>query len=131
MQKYRFQIWLLDVDGADFDIQFVGAGDDGGEGFFGLRHHQQYGMIVGGRLDHAGQAAQIAGQPICVDVFTQVQAQSLVLTDGLGQLFLRAEGNHLTVVDDANPVRELLSFFHIMGSVEHGQALLVELFDCV
>ena len=47
------------------------------------------------------------------------------------QLGLRAHGYHLALVHDAYAVRELLSFFHVVGGVEHRDPGGVEVFDSV
>ncbi len=64
--------------------------------------------------------------------FSDVKDEAVFLAHQLGQLILRTHRDDLPVIDDANPVAQLLRFFHEVGRVQHGHVVLVaELFDRV
>ena len=55
----------------------------------------------------------------------QIHLNGVVIDD----ICFQTNGDQFAVVNDPNPVRKFLSFFHIVGSVKDGQALLVEFLD--
>ena len=93
-------------------------------GFGGDDGHAVVGHI---RLEHAGQPAHRGiARRLRVFAFAEVQDERVALAHLVGQFRLGAQRDQLAVVDDADPVGELLGFFHVVGGVEHGHALLVE-----
>ena len=55
-------------------------------------------------------------------VAVQRQVDAGPLAHQLHQFGLRAHGDHLALVHDADPVGELLGLFHVVGGVEDGHA---------
>ena len=52
--------------------------------------------------------------------------QRFIFAHLAGQFALRTQRDQVAVVDDGHAVSQLLGFFHIMGGVEHGHALMLE-----
>jgi len=81
------------------------------------------------RAPHSLERLQAIHQGLRVFIFGDVQHQRVSFIDLPGEFFLSAEGDQFAVVDDPDPVGELLGFFHVVGGVKDGHALAVELFD--
>ena len=66
-----------------------------------------------------------------VVILADMQNEGFGFTDLLRKLSLCAKRDEFAMIDDADPVRKFLGLFHIMCSVKHSHALLVEVFNRV
>jgi len=113
----------------DLDPQLVGAGNHLRQQFFRGRRHQRDRMVARVRLQNAAERFQPLSKMLGVLIFAEVQNQGIHLPHLGGQLALGAQGNQLAVVDDPDPVRELLRFFHVVRGVKNGHAGVVQGLD--
>ena len=83
-------------------------------------------------FEYTIQAFERIRKRFSVIVLADVQNQRIGLTDLLCQLILCTERDEFAVIDDADAVRKLGGFFHVMRGVEHGHALSkIEILYCV
>ena len=80
-------------------------------------------------VGHSWERAPLLGQSLG----SRSRARSMRVRSPtrLHQLVLRAHGDHLALVHDADAVGELLGLFHVVRGVEDGHAAGVQVFDAV
>ena len=131
MQEHRFQVRLADVDRADLDAALVGLGHHCRQHILRFMGDHRDRIFAGAGFENILHTVQGFCQRFRIVVLADVQDERLGLADLLGELLLCPKRDQLTVVDDSDPVRELLGFLHIVGCVQDRHALPIEVLDGV
>src|SRR5438270_10583740 len=129
VQEHRLQVGLDDVDPVEGGSGCRGGGEDAGEGLMGVAHGEIHDPVGRRHLLYAVHPTQRIGEGRQVPVGRQTHA--VAPTHQGDELGAGPLGDELALVEDADAVAETLRFLHVVGRVEHGQALGAERLDAL
>src|SRR5450756_1036465 len=129
VQEHHLQVGLGDVHLGDARACRSGRLEEPRQDLVGVLHQQHRTVFVDHRLGDAVDLRPALHHPL--EVVVDAQLHVGLLTDGLHELVVGADGDHLAVVDDADAIAELLRLGHVVGRVQDRHALVAEREDAV
>ena len=124
MQEDRFEVGGLNVHRGDAHPALRSDLEEVRQHLVGIIYQKLERAIFGNHLGHPRGGAPPLDDALPLGVDRQRDA--VFLPHQLDQLVVGAAGDQLAVIHDGDVVRQLLGFFHVMGGVEHGHALVFE-----
>src|SRR5665647_3314657 len=129
VQEHHLEIGLGDVDLGDARAGRDGRLKEPRQHLVGVLREQDRFVLLEVDLLDSLHLAPALGHPL--EVVVDARRRARPLADDLHQLLVRAGGDHLAVVDDADAVAELLRLGHVVGGVEDRHPLVAQRQDAV
>src|SRR5450830_1195924 len=129
VQEHHLEVGLGDVHLGDARACCSGRLEEPRQDLVGVLHQQHRTVFVDHRLGDAVDLRPALHHPL--EVVVDAQLHVGLLTDGLHELVVGADGDHLAVVDDADAIAKLLRLGHVVGRVQDRHALVAERQDSV